>query len=142
MRCALFALAVFGELLLFSSALSAETKSPKTPSASAGPVLLGRFDLRMVEQARVGFSCHATSPSFNSALTISKGRLLVNSLKARQLGRSKQFTVRKRLGTQNHQFLIQVTSTSSRTVARLQERVWSDKTSACRFIYMGTFASR
>jgi hypothetical protein len=116
--------------------LTSTLNSPKTVS-----VLLGRFDLRGVEQAHSAFSCHAASPAFSSAIKVTKGGLAINSLKARRLGRSKQFTFRKRLGTQNHRYIIHVTKTRSGSTARLQERVWSNNQFACRFNYRGPFAS-
>jgi hypothetical protein len=141
MRCLLPALVLLGEILTISMSHGAELKKPALTAGGRGSILVGRFELRTVEQENPAFSCHATSPSFNSALSFTKGGLSINSLKARPLGRSKQFTIRKRIDSQSHRFLIQVISSRSGTTARLQERVWSQNESACRFTYRGPFAS-
>lgn len=142
MRYSLFAAIGLCAILSASPSHGAEILKSKLPSTKGVSVLLGKFELRTVEQARSTFSCHATSPSFPSALTLTKASLSINSLKARTLGRSKQFTIRKRVGTQNHRFIIQVTTTRSGSTARLQERVWSNEEFACRFNYRGAFTSR
>lgn len=141
MRYHLFITIAFYALLLASPSYGAENLKLTSNSPKTASVLLGRFELRGVEQARSAFSCDATSPSFASAIKVTKGGLAINSLKARQLGRSRQFTFRKRVGTQNHRFIIQVTKTRAGSTARLQERVWSNNEFACRFNYRGPFAS-
>lgn len=129
-------------VLSASPSHGAENLTPTSNSPKSVSVLLGRFDLRGVEQARPAFSCHATSPSFSSAIKVTKSGLTINSVKARRLGRSKQFTFRTRVGNQNHRFIIQVTKTRSGSTASLQERVWSNSEFACRFNYRGPFTSR
>lgn len=141
MRCLLLALVLLGEVLATQNAHGAELKKPVISKAPAGSLLVGKFVLQTVEQERSAFSCHATSPSFASAVRLTRGGLSINSLRARRLGRSRQFTMRGRVDGQVHRFLIQVTPTRARTTARLQERVWSKSQSACRFTYRGLFSS-
>jgi len=141
MRCLLCALVLLGEVLATPIVHGAELKKPVISNASAGSLFVGKFALQSVEQERSAFSCHATSPSFTSALRLSRGSLSINSLRTRRLGRSRQFTMRGRVDGQVHRFLIQVTPTRARTIARLQERVWSKSQSACRFTYRGRFSS-